>query len=83
MLLFRFGNFGSFKLSEWPLLSELYEMASVSNEDGIAEKEVESVDLLVQFGPMLQDYFSLTISEDGRLVALPSILSDYCPQLEG
>uniref|UniRef100_A0A914VK55 DNA mismatch repair protein S5 domain-containing protein n=1 Tax=Plectus sambesii TaxID=2011161 RepID=A0A914VK55_9BILA len=87
VLLFRFGNFGSFKLTEWPLLSELYEMALAAGDDGVAEKEAESpaafLDLLRQFGPMLQDYYSLSISDENRLVAVPSILSNYYPQLEG
>ncbi|MFH4984972.1 hypothetical protein AB6A40_011681 [Gnathostoma spinigerum] len=32
---------------------------------------------------MLEDYFSLRISENGILEAIPSLIADYIPQMEG
>lgn len=37
---------------------------------------------LVEFAPMLKDYYSLTVTEDGQMTTLPILLRGYIPTLD-
>ncbi|XP_065845708.1 DNA mismatch repair protein Mlh1-like isoform X2 [Oscarella lobularis] len=90
LLLFDFGNFGSLKLSEPPLISELA-LLSLEQPDSEWTPENETkeevaeyvMDLLGSKADMLQDYFSIEITDEGRLVSIPWLLDRYVPDLAG
>lgn len=55
-----------------------------SEADGPKQDLAANVsDLLTSKAEMLDDYFSLKISENGELLALPMLLENYLPQFEG
>ena len=49
---------------------------------GRAKGEQRIVDTLLVRREMLEEYFSLGISADGRLETLPMLLRDYTPNLD-
>ena len=55
-----------------------------SEEDGPKEDLARNVsDLLTSKAEMLDDYFSLKVSCEGDILALPMLLENYLPQFEG
>ncbi|KAK7072700.1 DNA mismatch repair protein [Halocaridina rubra] len=89
LLLTDFGNFGILKLSTPASLYELAMIALEQEESAWSEadgpkEELSSfvVTLLKSKAPMLDDYFSLKIDDEGNLCTLPYILDDYVPAME-
>ncbi|XP_060704566.1 DNA mismatch repair protein Mlh1-like [Hemiscyllium ocellatum] len=90
ILIYDFGNFGVLKLSSPAPLYELAMLALDSPESGWTEEDGPKeglaeyiVDFLKTKSEMLQDYFSLSIDEEGNLTGLPLLLENYVPALEG
>ncbi|KAI8986896.1 DNA mismatch repair protein MutL [Trametes punicea] len=84
----QFGNFSRIRLEPAPDLRTLVTLA-VDAEDGIEQSGMSKeavvnriVDILTARREMLQEYFSLGISEDGRVETLPMLLPDYTPNLD-
>ncbi|ORX38673.1 hypothetical protein BD324DRAFT_621908 [Kockovaella imperatae] len=84
----QFGAINKLKLEPPPLLKDLLEVA-IEQERGIEEhglnKEhvVNVLDaLLLRKRDMLDEYFSLTISDNGLVEALPMLLKSYTPNLD-
>lgn len=85
-----FGNIELLRLSTSAPLFELAMLALDQEESGWSEadgpKEVLArsvADLLTSKAEMLEDYFSMEIDKDGNLCALPFLLENYIPNLEG
>ncbi|WKY01113.1 hypothetical protein Q1695_015260 [Nippostrongylus brasiliensis] len=86
MLVFGFGNLGSFKLDGGANILELLQLAGLESDN-----EIEALQLLNSNAPMLNDYFCIEIQRpDGDddlrkmcLTCVPSIIDGYTPQLEG
>ncbi|KAF8777999.1 DNA mismatch repair protein Mlh1-like [Argiope bruennichi] len=83
-----FGNFGALRLSNPAPIAELAMIALDSEDSGwtVADGPKESlakyvVDLLKSKAPMLDEYFSVEIDEDGNLLTLPLLLDNYDPPL--
>lgn len=90
LFIFDFGNFGLLRLSEPAPVYDLAMMALDLEESGWCEADGPKEDLakyIVSFlkskAPMLQDYFSMEIDEQGSIYTLPLVLDDYIPDLEG
>lgn len=90
LLLCDFGNFGILKLSTPASLYELALIAFDLEESGWSEADGKKEDLasyivtlLQSKAPMMDDYFSLKIDDDGNLCTLPYIIDDYVPAMEG
>ncbi|XP_069776473.1 DNA mismatch repair protein Mlh1 isoform X2 [Narcine bancroftii] len=90
ILIYDFGNFGVLRLSNPAPLYELAMLALDSPESGWTEEDGPKeglaeyiVDFLKTKAEMLQDYFSLSIDEEGNLTGLPLLLENYVPALEG
>ncbi|XP_068203358.1 DNA mismatch repair protein Mlh1-like [Palaemon carinicauda] len=90
LLLTDFGNFGVLKLSTPASVKELALIALDLEESGWSESDGKKEDLaeyivslLKSKGPMLEDYFSLKIDDDGNLCTLPYVIDDYVPAMEG
>jgi len=86
--LYQFGNCGLLQLEERPSVSELALLGLSQSEAGWTEsdgprKELASyiADLLVQQATMLDDYFSIQVDAEGRLLALPLLLDDFRPPI--
>ncbi|KAI0764880.1 DNA binding protein [Fomes fomentarius] len=84
----QFGNISRIRLDPPPDLRTLVSLA-VDAEQDIAEsglKSEEVVDRIVEIvmarREMLQEYFSLGISEEGLVETLPMLLRDYTPNLD-
>ena len=85
-----FGNFAAISLSPPASLYQLLLLAldsPASNwtaEDGSKEDlATQMVELLVDRGEMLKEYFALDITPDGTLATLPALLEDYTPNFGG
>jgi DNA mismatch repair protein MLH1 len=84
-----FGNFGSIVLDPPPDLKELLEVAARLEKDAQGpdvDLDVEHVSnmvlaQLISRKEMLKEYFSLEISEEGRLLSIPLLLKGYMPSL--
>ncbi|XP_013404163.1 DNA mismatch repair protein Mlh1 [Lingula anatina] len=90
LIILDFGNFGCLRLSEPASLYELAMLALDSPESGWTETDGPKEDLasyvkdfLVSRAEMLEDYFSMEISEDGHLHTLPLLLDKYVPSMDG
>ncbi|XP_069989934.1 DNA mismatch repair protein Mlh1 [Penaeus vannamei] len=90
ILLTDFSNFGALRLSKPACIYELAMMALELEDSGWSEadgpkEELASyiVSLLKSKALMLDDYFSLQIDEDGKIITLPYLLDDYVPGMEG
>lgn len=89
-MIFRFANFGVYRLKEPCSLYDLTMVALEQKESSWnchkdkpkSELAGDVVDLLTSKSALLLDYFSLEI-KDGCLLSLPSILDEYVPQFEG
>ncbi|XP_053681336.1 DNA mismatch repair protein Mlh1 [Anopheles nili] len=88
LLLFNFGNFERFTLSEPLELKRLAQLALTDPESGYTEEDgtVEEltnciVNILVKKAPLLREYFSLSIRPDGFLESLPRLLDNYIPSV--
>ncbi|WVO22922.1 uncharacterized protein IAS62_004265 [Cryptococcus decagattii] len=84
----QFGAFNRIRLDPAPQLKELLTLAA-EDEAGLREAglEVESVvdyvaSLLRDRREMLDEYFSLLITEDGKVETLPMLLKGYTPNLD-
>ncbi|EIW67366.1 hypothetical protein TREMEDRAFT_69817 [Tremella mesenterica DSM 1558] len=84
----QFGAFNRLRLDPPPDLGDLLRLA-VSDEPGILAAGLDSdvvVDkicrLLLERREMIDEYFSLRISEDGEVETLPMILKGYTPNLD-
>ncbi|KOS48742.1 hypothetical protein ACN38_g247 [Penicillium nordicum] len=89
-----FGNFGVIRLDPAPKLVDLLKIAAESEQqeysDSGGEEEADSIfanapgmiaRTLVERREMLNEYFSLQISPDGDLLAIPLLLKGYLPAL--
>ncbi|KAG9274816.1 DNA mismatch repair protein Mlh1 isoform X2 [Astyanax mexicanus] len=90
ILIYDFGNFGVLRLSSPAPLYELAMLALDSEESGWTEEDGPKeglaqyiVDFLKKKSEMLEDYFSMEVDEDGNLTALPLLLDNYTPAMEG
>ncbi|OWT39120.1 DNA mismatch repair protein MLH1 [Cryptococcus neoformans Bt1] len=84
----QFGAFNRIRLDPAPQLKELLTLAA-EDEPGLLEAglEVESVvdyiaSLLRDRQEMLDEYFSLLITENGKVETLPMLLKGYTPNLD-
>ncbi|RDB30347.1 DNA mismatch repair protein Mlh1 [Hypsizygus marmoreus] len=84
----QFGDFNRLKLEPAPSLRTLIEIA-VNAEESTKESSMtktQLVDRIVQIlmtrREMLAEYFSLNITEKGRVESLPLLLRDYTPNLD-
>ncbi|KAI0746867.1 DNA binding protein [Daedaleopsis nitida] len=84
----QFGDFSRIRLDPPPDLRTLVSLA-VDTEEGVAESGLDHdavvdriVEILMDRRDMLQEYFSLGISEEGLVETLPMLLRDYTPNLD-
>ncbi|CAO3590269.1 unnamed protein product [Absidia cylindrospora] len=91
VILAEFNNFGLIELTAPVFMKECIRIALDTEEahDSLPaqlqskEKVAETiVDKLVEFAPMLKDYFSITVTPDGQLTTLPMLLRRYIPTLD-
>ncbi|XP_061723616.1 DNA mismatch repair protein Mlh1 [Cydia pomonella] len=85
-LLYDFQNFGLIKLSNPLPLEELFVLGLSSQESewnpelgDMREMAQEMCQLLTSKRAMLLEYFSLELSSDGQLLALPLLLDNHTP----
>ncbi|KAJ5939206.1 hypothetical protein N7466_002340 [Penicillium verhagenii] len=88
-----FGNFGTIRLDPPPKLIDLLSIAAEaeqqeygqSNDNGaekVFSRAAEMVSQsLIERREMLDEYFSMKISEDGHLLTIPLLLKGYVPSL--
>lgn len=84
MLLYDFENFNKIQF-ETPLSIKELAVLALKNEesgwceqDGSIEELAENVcEILIQKAPILKEYYSFSISDDGLIESLPMILSTY------
>lgn len=85
-----FGNFGMIRLNPPLSLRELLtiaaaaekDIAQIDNDDLDWNQVIEAVhNQLLTSRPMLLEYFSLEISEDGLLLSLPLLMKGYMPSM--
>ncbi|KAI8334638.1 MutL-like protein 1, colon cancer, nonpolyposis type 2 [Chlamydoabsidia padenii] len=91
IILAEFNNFGLIELSTPICIKECILIAIETEEahgtlpaqlqakDQVAETIVNK---LVEFAPMLNDYYSMTVTEDGYMTTLPVLLRGYIPTLD-
>ncbi|KAI0646384.1 DNA mismatch repair protein MutL [Trametes meyenii] len=84
----QFGNLPRIRLDPPPELRALVVLA-LDAEEGVEESGMSKADvadriadMLVARRDMLNEYFSLNISEDGLVETLPLLLRDYTPNLD-
>ncbi|VDO99767.1 unnamed protein product [Soboliphyme baturini] len=87
VLIFGFGNFNVYQLSEPCSIAELVALGfkvrdPLSNVTADSQQVVDISNFLMKKSEMLWDYFSLQL-KDGKLLALPNLLDNYVVQLEG
>ncbi|XP_073722120.1 DNA mismatch repair protein Mlh1-like [Misgurnus anguillicaudatus] len=89
ILIYDFGNFGVLRLSNPAPLYDLAMLALDSEESGWTEEDGPKeglaqyiVDFLKQKSEMMEEYFSLEIDDEGKLVGLPMLLDNYIPAME-
>lgn len=85
----KFSNFPIIRLSSPAPLRELIilslddEESGWTPEDGTKEEIAEfNTNMLLSFGPMLEEYFSITLSSEGELLTLPQLIPQYIPPME-
>jgi DNA mismatch repair protein MLH1 len=85
----QFGAFHRIKLEPAPSLSDLLEIAIEDEGDKIRSNGLDTtkvhagvLDLLMDKREMVDEYFSLRITEDGLVETLPLILKGYMPNLD-
>ncbi|VDM95082.1 unnamed protein product [Thelazia callipaeda] len=79
ILVLSFGNYGSYKLSERASLIELLHIA----DDKISDMEACSkANIIVENREMLDDYFCLSVTDNGYIDSIPSLINGFIPQLE-
>ncbi|CAI7569536.1 unnamed protein product [Penicillium glandicola] len=88
-----FGNFGVIRLDPAPKLIDLLKIAAESERQEHPDSNREEADSIFANAPeiiartlierreMLNEYFSLQISPDGDLIAIPLLLKGYLPAL--
>jgi DNA mismatch repair protein MLH1 len=86
-----FGNFGVIKLEPPPSLLDILRLAAQDEEEQLSAEDKAGVDFeavpakvakqLIERKDMLSEYFSLKISDDGKLEAIPLLLKGYTPSL--
>ena len=86
IILYRFGNFGYLELSEPAPVAELVRLVLDTPDSGWEPDDGDkddlakyASDLLSSKSDMLMDYFSVQISGEGQLVAMPLLLDNYVP----
>uniref|UniRef100_A0A915PEN8 DNA mismatch repair protein S5 domain-containing protein n=1 Tax=Setaria digitata TaxID=48799 RepID=A0A915PEN8_9BILA len=79
ILVLSFGNFGSYKLSECAPLLQLLSLADNNLSTIEAEQKLATI---IENREMLDDYFSLSITENGTINSVPSLVDGFVPQLE-
>ncbi|XP_068915087.1 DNA mismatch repair protein Mlh1 [Tenebrio molitor] len=89
-VLYNFHNFGLISFSK-PL--PIYELAlqgldlpevGWTPEDGDKKELAQKItEILTEKGEMLNEYFSMNISEEGQLSSLPLLLDSYTPDISG
>ncbi|KAI0674398.1 DNA binding protein [Trametes maxima] len=84
----QFGNLPRIRLDPPPGLRALVVLA-LDAEEGVEESGMSKADvadritdILIARRDMLHEYFSLGISEDGRVETVPLLLRDYTPNLD-
>lgn len=90
-MLHRFGELDRIELDERVPLHELMLLDMESPESEFRSKSQSErneiakvlVKTLVEKAEMLREYFSIDITPSGELVALPQIIDEYTPDLEG
>jgi DNA mismatch repair protein MLH1 len=85
----QFGAFHRIKLEPAPSLSDLLEIAIEDEGDKIRSNGLDTtkvhagvLDLLMDKREMVDEYFSLRITEDGLVETLPLVLKGYMPNLD-
>jgi DNA mismatch repair protein MLH1 len=86
-----FGNFGVIKLDPPADLLELLKIAAQVEEDEASAEDRANIDFeevpavvakqLLERKDMLSEYFSINISENGKLETIPLLLRGYIPSL--
>ncbi|KAF8322563.1 DNA mismatch repair protein MutL [Clavulina sp. PMI_390] len=84
----QFGDFGRIHLEPSPSITDLIELA-VACEEGIYDAGltvggvVQKISkLLISQREMLDEYFAINITEDGKLESLPILLNNYTPNFD-
>ncbi|KZT70490.1 DNA mismatch repair protein MutL [Daedalea quercina L-15889] len=84
----QFGDMSRLRLDPAPSLRTLVTLA-VDAEEGVQQSKLTRpqivdriVDTLISRREMLEEYFSLGISADGKIETLPMLLRDYTPNLD-
>ncbi|XP_039272664.2 DNA mismatch repair protein Mlh1-like [Styela clava] len=90
IMIYDFGNFGIFRLSEPAPTIELVKLALDDEESGWKPADGNKSDLanhIVEFlkdkADMLSDYFSFEVDGNGNITGIPMLLKDYIPSMEG
>ncbi|XP_039295912.1 DNA mismatch repair protein Mlh1 isoform X1 [Nilaparvata lugens] len=92
IMLYEFGNLGEIRFTNQLALAKLCKMgldspaAGWTDDDEAGKKEDYSKQveqLLVSKAPMLKDYFSIDIDQEGNLKTIPLLLDNYTPDLGG
>lgn len=85
----QFGSIGKLVLNPPPLVNELLELAvscqaEAEQATGLKVENIVTklVHTLLSVKEMLLEYFSLDISPEGKLLALPMLLTGYKPNLD-
>jgi len=83
-----FGNFGSIRLDPPLSLTELLHLATAREAETTQETDVDWEEIvqavssqLLTVREMLAEYFSLEISSEGEILALPLLMKGYTPSL--
>ncbi|VDK65264.1 unnamed protein product [Onchocerca ochengi] len=79
ILVLSFGNFGSYKLSE---SASLIELLCIADNNLSPTEAHQKADIIIENREMLDDYFCLSITENGNLNSIPSLVDGFIPQLE-
>lgn len=85
-----FGNFGQVMLEPAPKLLDLLEVAAEQQMEDARSRGEDSSEIfgrvpsainqhLIERRAMLEEYFSMEITEDGLLKSIPLLLKDYTP----
>ncbi|XP_055625254.1 DNA mismatch repair protein Mlh1 [Toxorhynchites rutilus septentrionalis] len=88
MLLYEFGNLTRMSFTSPLPLMELALLGLQDPESGWTEEDGPMheladrvVEILSSKAPMMKEYFSICISEDGMLESIPVIINDYIPSM--
>jgi DNA mismatch repair protein MLH1 len=79
-----FGNFGVIRLNPAPKLVDLLKIAAdteAKDQDTLANAPAQIAQTLIDRREMLNEYFSLHISDEGELLTIPLLLKGYLPAL--